>query len=254
MPEFQAIARTLTDALSLKTPPIAVLLDAEAPGIAAFSGKAPAGCQFWQRAASGAFTTTTADHEACAIGTYTHGMESESAAHATDRGDALRVFAELGYVRPEDVPLIPALKRRVQRVTYAPLAETPSAPDVVLLFASAQQGLVVTEAVQQVDGGVPPALGRPACAVIAQAVDSGRAALSLGCCGARVYLDILTDDVALWALPGARLEEYASRIQGLAGANQLLTQFHQLRRKDVESGNVPSVRESLARLESQKPG
>ena len=34
-----------------------------------------------------------------------------------------------------------------------------------------------------------PAMGRPACAVVPQAINSGQAALSLGCCGARAYLD-----------------------------------------------------------------
>lgn len=33
-----------------------------------------------------------------------------------------------------------------------------------------------------------------------QAMNTGRAALSLGCCGARVYLDILTEEMALRAM------------------------------------------------------
>jgi hypothetical protein len=72
----------------------------------------------------------------------------------------------------------------------------------------------------------------------------------LGCCGARAYLDVLTDDVALWALPGARIAEYAARIQVLAQANNVLTQFHQIRRGDIEAGKSPSVKESIARLQS----
>ena len=70
-----------------------------------------------------------------------------------------------------------------------------------------------------------------------QAINSGKPALSLGCCGARAYLDVLTDDVALWALPGARIAEYAARIQVLAQANNVLTQFHQIRRVDIEAGS-----------------
>src|SRR5215475_12388677 len=65
-----------------------------------------------------------------------------------------------------------------------------------------------------------------------QAINSGKPALSLGCCGARAYLDVLTDDVALWALPGARIADYAARIKVLADANQILTKFHELRRED----------------------
>jgi uncharacterized protein (DUF169 family) len=119
-----------------------------------------------------------------------------------------------------------------------------------LLFANSRQSLVITEAAQQVDPGVPPAMGRPACAAIPQAVNTGKPALSLGCCGARAYLNVLSDDFALWALPGAKIAEYASRIKVLADANNLLTQFHQLRRSDVEHGKSPSIEESLLRLQS----
>ena len=79
-------------------------------------------------------------------------------------------------------------------------------PDVVLLFGKAGQMLILSEASQQVEGGLPPAMGRPACAIVPQALNTGRAALSLGCCGARAYLDVLTDEVALWAIPGAKLD------------------------------------------------
>ncbi len=86
--------------------------------------------------------------------------------------------------------------------------------------------------------------------MIPQAVNSGKPALSLGCCGARAYLNVLTDDFALWALPGARIGEYAERIRVLSQANDILTKFHQLRREDVEHGKSPSVKESLARLQA----
>ena len=70
-----------------------------------------------------------------------------------------------------------------------------------------------------------------------------------GCCGARAYVNALTDDFAIWALPGAKIAEYAARIKVLTAANALLLQFHKLRRIDVEHGESPSVKESLARLQ-----
>ena len=159
------------------------------------------------------------------------------------------MFGDLGYVRPEDVPGIPVLKEEGKYVTYAPLVSTPLPPSTVLLLANSRQSLAITEAVQQVEPSVPPALGRPACAVISQVVNTGKPALSLGCCGARAYLDVMTDDFALWALPGDRIAEFAERIDVLAKANQILTQFHTLRRDDVEAGKTPSIKESLARLQ-----
>src|SRR5262245_60975786 len=57
---------------------------------------------------------------------------------------------------------------------------------------------------------------------------------------------------AMWALPGARIAEYDARIQVLAKANNVLTQFHQIRRGDIEAGKSPSVNESIARLQSSQ--
>jgi uncharacterized protein (DUF169 family) len=81
--------------------------------------------------------------------------------------------------------------------------------------------------------------------VIPQAHNSGRTALSLGCCGARAYLDVLTPEVALYAIPGAKLEAFAERVAVLAQANAVLTSFHKLRRRDIEAGKRPTVRDSL---------
>jgi len=142
------------------------------------------------------------------------------------------------------------LESRPSHVVYGPLATIPMAPDVVLLFGKADQMLILSEASQQVEGGLPPAMGRPACAIVPQAYNTGQAALSLGCCGARAYLDVLTDDVALWAIPGSKLDLYAERIAVLAKANTVLTTFHQVRRKDVEDGKSPTIKESLAAMAS----
>jgi uncharacterized protein (DUF169 family) len=253
MPDYPSIARTLSDALTLRQPPIAVCLHVGDTVPASVSTAAPrvaAGCVFWEKAAGGPFVTSAADHANCAIGTFTHNMDT-TPAHEIDRQDALAVFADLGYVRPEDIPGIAALAQRPSRVVYAPLADSPATPDVVLLFVRPEQILILSEASQSLDGGFAPAMGRPACAVVPQVANTGRSALSLGCCGARAYLDALTGDVAVYALPGARIGEYAARISELAKANALLARFHGLRRRDIEAGGQPTIKESLARLQSQ---
>lgn len=132
-----------------------------------------AGCVFWQDAGGGAIATGPADHAHCAIGTFTHNLHTDPA-HETDRRDALRVFADLGYVRPEDIPGIPVLAERPRTIVYAPLATTPLPPDVVLLFVQADQTLILAEASQSVDGGLAPAMGRPACAVVPHVHNTGR--------------------------------------------------------------------------------
>lgn len=85
--------------------------------------------------------------------------------------------------------------------------------------------------------------------VVAQALNTQRAVLSLGCCGARAYLDALSDDIALWTLSAPKLEHYASCIETLAKANEALGEFHRLRRIDVEAGTRSTYEQSMARLE-----
>lgn len=248
MENYAEIAEALAANLKLSQPPVAVCFaDQLLASIPMHTGRAPAGCRFWEDAAAGAFATSSADHSLCAIGVYTHNLEP-SVAQQADLMDALRVFGDLGYVTPHDMPLIPVLKSRPAHVVYAPLAQTPLAPEVVLLFVDASQTLILGEATQQVESQIPPAMGRPACAVIPQVMNTGRAALSLGCCGARAYLDVLRDDVALFAIPGAKLAAYAVRIATLAQANAVLTKFHTVRRRDVEAGKTPTVKESLAAM------
>jgi uncharacterized protein (DUF169 family) len=251
MTDYPSIAATLKDVLGLKLPPVAVcLVDTIPEGMPSHQGTVPAGCVFWERAAHRAFATATPDHELCAIGVHTHHLSDPSPRHPAELATVLEVMAGMEYVREQDVANIPVLRGGpVRHVVYAPLMQTPLDPDVVLLFANSRQGLVITEAIQQIDPEAPPALGRPACAVVPQAANSGRAAMSLGCCGARAYLDSFTDDTALWALPGAKIELYAARISKLAVANEMLGHFHSLRRMDVAAGKTPSCAESLVRMQ-----
>lgn len=246
--DLKGIAETLTASLHLQQPPVAVSFTDSVPaGLAAHSGRVPAGCRFWEDAAAATFVTSAEDHYHCAIGVYTHNLQP-SPEQQTDLMDALKVFDQLGYVRPEDLPLIPVLQSQPKHVVYAPLASAPLAPDLVLLFVDANQTLILTEATQQVENQIPPAMGRPACAIIPQVMNTGRAALSLGCCGARAYLDVLPDGVALFAFPGNKLAAYAERIEFLAKANAVLAKFHHLRRRDIEAGKSPTVQDSLAAL------
>ena len=246
--DAREMARTLRESISLASPPIAICFADKVPeGVTHWTDRVPAGCRFWQEAASQVFATSASDHGLCAIGMFTHNLET-TVAEDIDRSDSLKVFADLGYVREQDIPTIPVLQRRAAYVIYGPLESIPVMPDVVLLFGTAGQMLILSEASQQVEGGLPPAMGRPACAIVPQAFNTGRAALSLGCCGARAYLDVLADDVALWAIPSSKLNLYVERIVALAKANAVLTTFHQMRREDVENGKSPTIKQSLAAM------
>jgi uncharacterized protein (DUF169 family) len=242
---YPKLAADLKSLLDLSLPAVAVAFCDEIPaGVALFDGVVPAGCAFWEKAVAGAFSTSAKDHGLCTISMHTHNLP-HTAATESELQEALKTMAGLDYVRPEEVAAIPVAPRRTEHVVYGPLAEFSVAPDVVLLFADARRGLIIAEAAARVDRGAPAVLGRPACAVIPQVLKLGVAAQSLGCCGARAYLDALSDDVALWALPASKLEDYCREIQSLATANKNLTAFHAGRRKEVEAGKRPTLSESL---------
>lgn len=244
------ISDSLTRDLRLSHPPVGVCLTDDVPeGVEAWSGRSPAGCRFWQEAANRVFATTAGDHGFCSVGQYTHNFDMTPASSA-DLMDSLKIFADLTYVRERDLQSVPVLATKSKYAIYGPLARIPLDPDVVLLFVKADQTLILSEAAQQLENGLPPAMGRPACAIIPQARNTGRSALSLGCCGARAYLDVLSDDTALYAIPGASLSRFAERITALAKANEILTKFHLMRRRDIEAGANPTVRDSLAALQS----
>ncbi len=247
---YAKIAEILTDCLDLRQSPVAICFADSVPnGVGEHAGRVPAGCRFWEDAATATFATSAADHELCAIGVYTHHLQP-SPAQQTDLMDALKVFGQLSYVREEDLPLIPVLQTQPEHVIYSPLADAQLPPDIVLLFVNANQTLILSEATQQVENQNAPAMGRPACAIVPQVMNTGRAALSLGCCGARAYLDSLDDNVAIFAIPGAKLEAYTARIEALAKANKVLSKFHQIRRREVSEGLLPTIRESLMAMES----
>lgn len=245
------LAESLAQNLCLAQAPVAVCFsDSVPPEVPAHQGHAPAGCSFWREAASAPLATSSRDHALCAVGSYTHNLEL-SATEQSELHESLAIFGSLGYVRPEDLPLIPVLKKAPKHVIYAPLAQSPLLPEVVLLLCDASQTLIISEAVQQVEHRYPPALGRPACAVIPQVANTGLAALSLGCCGARAYVDAFTSDLVLCALPGANLGAYVERIASLASANSILSQFHKRRGHDIAAGATPTVKESLAAMNPQ---
>jgi uncharacterized protein (DUF169 family) len=242
------LAAILAASLDPQQSPVAIsFTDAIPAGVKSHAGRVPAGCRFWEDGAATAFATTASDHNLCAIGVYTHNLQS-SPAQQTDLMNALKVFGELDYVRAEDLASIPVLASQPAYVIYAPLAESPLPPDVVLLFVNANQTLILSEATQQVENQNAPAMGRPACAIVPQVMNTGRAALSLGCCGARAYLDVLTDDVAVFAIPGTKLEAYVRRIEALTKANGILANFHKIRRKTIAAGGTPTIKDSLAAL------
>ena len=140
------VAEALRSSLNLEHSPVGVALLNHLPsGIPRWKATVPAGCRFWQEARTRVFATESRHHSLCAIGVYTHNLETTPATQ-TDLSDALKVFADLEYVRPEDLAAIPMLATKPRYVVYGPLGDIPVPADVVLLFVRANQTLILSEA------------------------------------------------------------------------------------------------------------
>ena len=224
------LAEQLTRTLELKRPPIAVaFLDAPPPGIAPFSGTVPSGCTFWRIAMSGeVFYTVPGDHYNCPVGSHTHNLPLP-VARAAELEQTLAFMTGIGYVRMEEVPAIPRLPRTPGAIVYAPLANTPVEPDVVLFAGAPGRIMLLQEAATR--AGVAarvPFLGRPTCMALPAALADGVVA-STACIGNRVYTDIADDELYV-VVPGKSLAQVAGEVAVIAEANARLAEYHRGRR------------------------
>jgi uncharacterized protein (DUF169 family) len=86
--------------------------------------------------------------------------------------------------------------------------------------------MLLAEAAQAAGvAGTGPTMGRPTCAVLPEAINSGRTSASFGCVGNRVYTGA-TDDEAYFAIPGPQLSVVEEKLATIVNANLELEKFH----------------------------
>lgn len=217
----------LTELLHLTSPPIAItFVDAAPSGVPHVAAREPAGCGYWRRAAQGeVFYTDADDHKACPVGAHTHNV-TLSPAERQELMGLIETMVGLSYIRMEDVPQIPRRRTPLSVAVYAPLAAAPLPPDVVLVRGNAHQLMLLAEAAQAADAaGAGPMMGRPTCAVLPEAINSGQTAASFGCVGNRVYTGA-DETEAYFAIPGAQLAAVEGSLSTIVRANEELEKFH----------------------------
>jgi uncharacterized protein (DUF169 family) len=235
MTDYRSIETQLRDAVRPRRRPVAVAFrDSPPAGVAKFSGSEPSGCSFWRVAAEGrAFYTVPSDHYNCAIGSHTHSIPLPPE-RAEELSQTLGFMTGIGYVRMEEVPAIPRLPKTPGAVVYAPLADTPVDPDVVLI--SGRPGPLMQLMEAAIRAGIHsqvPVLGRPTCMALPAALAQGVVA-STGCIGNRVYTD-LGDDELYVAVPGRDLARLAAEMATIATANATLADYHRDRRRELST-------------------
>ena len=223
------LAERLTAALSLPTPPLAITFAAALPdGVPAFdepmpppmpdgrTGRVPAGCVFWIKAAERTFATVAADHANCSVGSMTHGFKTfDEVAGNSD----VAALLETGWVTPDAVAQIPVVREHPNTVVYGPLAETPVDPDVVFVRLNAKQLMVLSDAV--------PGLrieGKPQCHIVAVAKEQGEIAASVGCALSRVRTGMPATEMTC-AIPALKLRDVVVAIERNAVADATVARY-----------------------------
>lgn len=234
MTNFAAVERLLSESLDLKRRPIAIsFLDAPPPGVQKFTGTMPSGCSFWNIAAEGrTFYTVPADHLNCPVGAYTHNVPLPEA-RQQELTQALALMSDIGYIRMEEVPGIPRVAETPGAIVYAPLGETPVAPDAVIVSGPPGRLMLLHEAATR--NGVPPQplFGRPTCMAI-PAVATQSVASSMGCVGNRIYTELSENDLYV-TIAGKEVEAVARQLATIVKANAALTDHHKARRATLTS-------------------
>lgn len=227
----KAISEDLERLLGIKTPAIAVAFRDRAPaGVPRIDNAQPAGCGYWRVAAERGqvFYTEASDHYGCPIGAHTHGVSMPADVGKQLEG-LITTMVGLKYLKMADIPNIPQRQGAFGVAIYAPLAAAPLEPDVVLVRGNVRQMMLLAEAAQAAGAaGDSATLGRPTCAVLPQAINSGKTASSFGCIGNRVYTGA-SDDEAYFAIPGGQLAEVVDTLGTIVNANRELEKFHQAR-------------------------
>jgi uncharacterized protein (DUF169 family) len=226
---WQESARRLSEALHLNVTPIAITFEAAdaAPFVAVTdpmpevtpdgrTGRVPAGCVFWVHALERTFSTRPEDHGNCTVGSLTHGLiDLSTAATRSDVG----ALVEAGWLTPEIIPSIPTIACRPNAVTYGPLADVTSPPDVVLLRTNARGVMTIGDAVPDL-----AIEGKPQCHIVAIAKEKQRPAASVGCALSRARTGMGAHEMTC-ALPGSRLEQIVTAIESAAAVDTTVARY-----------------------------
>jgi uncharacterized protein (DUF169 family) len=229
----------LTELLWLDAAPVAIAFVDTAPAGVQRVGRAePARCGYWRRAAAGeVFFTIADDHKQCQVGAHTHNVPL-TAAEQNELMGLVKDMVDLSYLRMEEVPRIPRRAAAFQVAVYSPLACAPLPPDVVLVRGNARQLMLLAEAADHAGVSLDtPAMGRPTCAVVPEAINSKHPAISFGCVGNRVYTGAGDGD-AYMAIPGPALPALENSLAVIVRANEALLAFHQNRSRPSDPVEV----------------
>jgi uncharacterized protein (DUF169 family) len=220
--------------IGMKSSPVAIaFMPAPPPGLERVHRVAAAGCAYWKRASEGeSFYTTADDHTNCPIGAFTHGVRL-SPEKSEELQSLVGTMIELKYLKQEEVPTLPHRTEPMQIAAYAPLRAATFEADIVVFRGNARQIMLLWEAAHAAGAFTNGAvMGRPACAMLPQALAASSGVTSVACVGNRVYTELQDDELYL-TIPGALVGKVLSELDVVVNANVELEKFHRARQETL---------------------
>jgi uncharacterized protein (DUF169 family) len=234
MTDYRSLATDIRALLELETPPVALALMAERPAsVPTTTAVSPSACGFWRYAETEVLYASAEQHFSCQMGAMVMGFSLPQA--ITDQlGGLVESMCAAGYLAPDEAAKVPAVTSPPTGIVYGPLGDIPVAPHAVLLWLRAKQAMLFNEAIgaaawttESVRVG-----GRPGCAAIPIATESGTPTLTLGCSGMRTFTEI-SDDRMLAVVPGDRLVWFVDRLRVISQANAEMLDYYRKRKAEV---------------------
>ncbi len=218
----------LVNAIGVAYPPIALARVAERPAdIEMWTDAVPSACTFWRRAEHATFFAAADAHMGCPIGGMVMGFDLSD----SEQDNLMALVGDMcavEYLDQSEVRHIPRFDSPTAGVVYGPLESFPIPPDLVMVWATPRQAMLIEEVlgVSVWHGQAGQVVGRPACAALPTAATAGDAVISLGCAGMRTFTEI-PDDRLLLVIPGAKLEGLADDVATTLAANEHMTNCYQ---------------------------
>jgi uncharacterized protein (DUF169 family) len=228
--DWRSLSDRLTTALKPTAPRVAISFLSEAqaapaarlsadyapPNAEGRTGQVPAGCVFWIKGATATFSTTATDHANCSVGSLTHGFLTLE--EAASRDDVCAVL-ESGWVDLASVKGMTRVTEKPHTIVYGPLADTSSAPDVVLLRINGFALMTLKDAL--------PGLrieGKPQCHIVAIAKEQGEVAASVGCALSRARTGMRPEEMTC-AIPGNKLAAVVEAIEAAVALDRMMAGY-----------------------------
>jgi len=225
---YQDLTNRFISLLHVQHIPVGLSFVEQVPeGVQHTTKRVPSACTFWRLAEQDVFSAVEEDHQECPIGMMTMGFEMPERVQQYAQA-LIEKMASVQYFSPAEVSALPVVQKPHQAIVYGRLDRFPIEPDVVLCRIDTQQAMLIAEALGQVNWlqGGQSTFGRPTCGVIPRTLQTGETSLSLGCIGARTYLELTPGEVIL-TIPGQQLAALVEKLQTTISANQALAPFHQ---------------------------